>query len=244
LFEIFAPSHPWVPAAALSPKSIVRDMYERAMTFGEFCAFYKVQRSEGLVLRYLTDAFRALRQTVPEAEQTEDLADIVAWLGEVIRTTDSSLIDEWEALTHPPEEEGAEEVRPVRTFTSNRRAFTVALRNAMFRKVILAADDDFEGLAALEPEGSPMKVHDWEDALGAYWDEHEKLNDGPDARSPALFMVEKESGRGGSRIWLVRQIIDDPEGNHDWSIAATVDLDECDDADELVLRTRAFARMD
>lgn len=244
LFEIFAPAHPWVPADALSPKSIVRDMYERAMTFGEFCAFYKVQRSEGLVLRYLTDAYRALRQTVPETERTEELEDIISWLGEVVRTTDSSLIDEWEALTHPVDEEGAAEVRPVRTFTSNQRAFRVALRNAMFRKVILAADDDFEGLAALEPEGSRMRARDWEDALGAYWEEHEELDDGPDARSPALLMIEKEPSRDGSRIWLVRQIIDDPEGDHDWSIAATVDLDECDEADDLVLRTRAFARMD
>jgi len=182
---------------------------------------------------------------VPEAERTEELADLIAWLGEVVRTTDSSLIDEWEALTHPVDEDGpAQEVRPVRTFTSNQRAFTVALRNAMFRKVILAADDDFEGLAALEPEGSRMRAHDWEDALGAYWDEHRELNDGPDARSPALLLIEKEPSRDGSRIWLVRQVIDDPEGNHDWSIAATVDLDECDQADDLVLRTRAFARMD
>lgn len=244
LFEIFAPSHPWVPADALSPKSIVRDMYERAMTFGEFCAFYKVQRSEGLVLRYLTDAYRALRQTVPEAERTEELSDLISWLGEVIRTTDSSLIDEWEALTHPEESEEPEEVRPVHTFTSNRRAFRVALRNAMFRKVILAADDDFEGLAALEPDGSPMKARDWEDALGSYWDEHEEINDGPDARSPAMLVIENESGRRDSRIRLVRQIIDDPEGNHDWSITATVDLDECDEADDLILRTRAFSRLD
>lgn len=101
LFDIFAPSHPWVPADALQPKSVVRDMYERAMTFGEFCAHYKVQRSEGLVLRYLTDAYRALRQTVPESERTDELSDVISWLGEVVRSTDSSLIDEWEDLTHP-----------------------------------------------------------------------------------------------------------------------------------------------
>ncbi|WP_130866368.1 DEAD/DEAH box helicase [Acidipropionibacterium timonense] len=237
LFALFAPTHPWVGPDALAPKSIVRDMYERAMTFGEFCAFYKVQRSEGLVLRYLTDAYRALRQTVPEAERTEELEDLVAWLGQVVRSTDSSLIDEWEALTHPVEEE--EQVRPARTFTSDERAFRVAVRNAMFRKVILAADDDFEALASLEPTGSAMTADVWEDALGDYWDEFDDLDDGPDARSPALFLIEKQR-----RLWTVRQIIDDPEGNHDWSILATVDLDECDEAQDLVLRTRAFARMD
>ncbi|MES7928195.1 DUF3516 domain-containing protein [Cutibacterium acnes] len=243
LFDIFAPSHPWVPADALQPKSVVRDMYERAMTFGEFCAHYKVQRSEGLVLRYLTDAYRALRQTVPESERTDELSDVISWLGEVVRSTDSSLIDEWEDLTHPLDEE-PEEVRPARTFTSNQRAFTVMVRNAMFRKVILAADDDFEALGALEPERSAMTTTAWEDTLGTYWDEHDEINDGPDARAPGLFMIENESRRRDSRIWLVRQIIDDPAGNHDWSITATVDLDECDEADDLVLRTRAFARLD
>jgi len=118
------------------------------------------------------------------------------------------------------------------------------VRNAMFRKVILAADDDFEALGALEPERSAMTTTAWEDTLGTYWDEHDEINDGPDARAPGLFMIENESRRRDSRIWLVRQIIDDPAGNHDWSITATVDLDECDEADDLVLRTRAFARLD
>ena len=127
------------------------------------------------------------------------------------------------------------------TFTSNTRAFRVAVRNAMFRRVILAADDDFEALAALEPTGSAMTSDVWEDALGDYWDEFDEIDDGPDARSPAFFVVE-ESRRG--RLWTVRQIINDPDGDHDWSIAATVDLDECDEAGELVVRTRAFTRLD
>ena len=110
--------------------------------------------------------------------------------------------------------------------------------------MILAADDDFEALGALESERSAMTTTAWEDTLGTYWDEHDEINDGPDARAPGLFMIENESRRRDSRIWLVRQIIDDPAGNHDWSITATVDLDECDEADDLVLRTRAFARLD
>ena len=85
----------------LSPKSVVRDMYEQGRTFTEFVAHYGVARSEGLVLRYLSDAYRALRQTVPERVKTDELDDIVEWLGETVRQTDSSLLDEWEALTDP-----------------------------------------------------------------------------------------------------------------------------------------------
>ena len=99
--RIYRETHPWVRETDLSPKSVVRDMYERGRTFTEFVAFYGVARSEGLVLRYLSDAYRALRQTVPERVKTDELDDIIDWLGETVRQTDSSLLDEWEALTDP-----------------------------------------------------------------------------------------------------------------------------------------------
>ena len=100
-YESYRTGHPWVADHELSPKSVVRDLYERAMNFTEYVSYYKIARSEGLVLRYLTDAFRALRQTIPEAARTEDIDDLVAWLGELVRQTDSSLLDEWENLAEP-----------------------------------------------------------------------------------------------------------------------------------------------
>ena len=233
-------AHPWLAESPVNPKSVVRDLYERAMTFGEYTAFYRLQRSEGLLLRYLSDAYRALRQTVPESLRTEDLEDLVEWLGEVTRLTDSSLLDEWESLAGLSSHEPGEEVepRPPQAVTSNVRAFRVLVRNAMFRRVELAASDDVEGLAALEPGGAMTRTR-WDEALGQYWDEHEVLPTDADARGPGLLVVT-ENGR----TWDLRQIIDDPDGNHDWSITAQVDLDECDEAGELVLRTLDFTRLD
>jgi hypothetical protein len=43
------------------------------------------------------------------------------------------------------------------------------------------------------------------------------------------------------RSWAVRQIINDPEGDHDWAIVATVDLDASDAAGEPVIHTHSFA---
>lgn len=243
LEEVFVASlaaHPWLAETPVSPKSIVRDMYDRAMTFAEYVAFYKLQRSEGLLLRYLSDAYRALRQTVPEVNRTEELGDLIEWLGEITRLTDSSLLDEWAALTGlggatidlgevPP---------PSRSVTGNARAFRVVVRNAMFRRVELAAADDVDGLAGLEPGGAMTRSR-WDDALGEYWDEHDHIGTGPDARGPGLLVISEQG-----RTWDVRQIIDDPEGNRDWSITARIDLDECDEAGELVLRTLDFARLD
>ena len=113
-FETFASSQPWVRDFELSPKSVVRDLYERAMTFGEYVAFYQLGRSEGLVLRYLSDAYRAARQTIPDDAKTEELRDLIEWLGELVRQVDSSLLDEWEALTNPV-------LRPARRRSCRRR---------------------------------------------------------------------------------------------------------------------------
>ena len=96
--ETYRRAHPWVADARLSPKSVVRDMSERAMTFVEYVGHYQLARSEGLVLRYLADTYRALRQTVPDEAKTEELVDVVEWLGELVRQVDSSLLDEWEKL--------------------------------------------------------------------------------------------------------------------------------------------------
>ena len=100
-FEVYLQSNPWAADGQLSPKSVVREMWERAFTFREFVSVYGLTRSEGAVLRYLSDAFKALRSGVPAAARTEEVTDIVEWLGELVRQVDSSLLDEWEQLTSP-----------------------------------------------------------------------------------------------------------------------------------------------
>ncbi len=237
IYQRFAHSHPWISDTPLSPKSVIREMFEHGMNFNEYVAFHKVQRAEGTVLRYLSDGYRALRQTVPESLHTTQFEDLLAWLGQIVRMTDSSLIDEWESMVHPTGDEGAAVTVDVPSFTSNLRAFRVLVRNAMFRRVELCANDDPDGLAALagndpDPE---VTVDDWDDALGRYWDEHEEIYCDSDARGPDFFMIDESVDRYGSRIWKVRQIIDDENGDHDWSLTAEVNLDLCDEKEELVI---------
>ncbi|MFV0452934.1 MAG: DEAD/DEAH box helicase [Propioniciclava sp.] len=242
----YAQTHPWIAESGVHPKSVVRDMYTRGMTFGQFVAHYKVQRSEGLLLRYLSDAWRALRQTVPESARTEEITDIIAWLGEVTRLTDSSLIDEWSTLAGLSGEEADSEVAPapLRPVTGNERAFRVLVRNAMWRRIELMADDDVDGLTALETaQPVVMTRQRWDDALGDYWDEHDQIGTDADARGPSLFLIEPRRPSRGM-IWDVRQIVADPAGNRDWSVEAWVDLDECDDAGDVVLHPVAFSRLD
>ncbi|MFB9377106.1 DEAD/DEAH box helicase [Kineococcus gynurae] len=246
-YETYRGGNPWVGDYEVRPKSVARDLFERAMTFGEFVAFYQLARSEGLVLRYLADAYKALRHTVPEDARTDELTDLVEWLGELVRQTDSSLLAEWEALREGADPADLEEVvhreEEVPPVTANARAFRVLLRNAMFRFVELAARDDPDALAALD--GSP-DADTWADQLDAYFDEHDAIGTGPDARGPHLLQVDDGSGpgaRGSARRWYVRQVLEDPAGDRDWAVVAEVDLDASDAAGAAVITVAGLLRL-
>jgi superfamily II RNA helicase len=237
-YAVYRRGHPWVADHELAPKSVVRDMYERAMTFVEYVGFYGLSRSEGLVLRYLADAYKALRQTVPEEAKTEELIDLIEWLGEMVRQVDSSLIDEWERLRNPgddPAEAMAHRAPPA--LTGNVRAFRVLVRNALFRRVELAALRRYEELGELDAE-SGWDADAWADAIEDYFAEYDEIGTGPDARGPKLLLID-----AGPQRWRVRQIFDDPAGDHDWGISAEVDLAESDEAGSAVVRVTEVGQL-
>jgi superfamily II RNA helicase len=232
-FDIYRRGHPWVADHELAPKSVVRDMFERSMTFTEYIGYYGLSRSEGLVLRYLADAYKALRQTVPEDGKTEELIDLIEWLGELVRQVDSSLIDEWERLRNPDAGDGETAVetaaRPP-SVTANIRAFRVLVRNALFRRVTLAALGRDTELGELDAEAG-WDADAWGDVLDDYFAEHDEIGTGPDARGPGLLIIDE-----GRERWTVRQIFADPAGDHDWGISAEIDLAASDDAGAAVVR--------
>ncbi|MFL0564947.1 DEAD/DEAH box helicase [Microbacterium sp. 179-I 1D1 NHS] len=235
-YETFASSQPWVRDFELSPKSVVRDMFERAMSFGEFVSFYQLGRSEGLVLRYLSDAYRAIRQTVPAEARTDELLDLIEWLGELVRQVDSSLVDEWNALVNPADDPEAPVVPPAPpSIIANRRAFVVLVRNEMFRRVQLAALQNDDALVELDPDAA------WPDVLDRYFDDHDEILTGGAARSPALCVIDESSASEG--VWRVEQIIDDPAGDHDWRIRAEVDLEASVDEGAAVVRVTEVVRL-
>ncbi len=240
--EVYARAHPWVADARLSPKSVVRDLWERAMTFAEFTGFYSLARVEGLVLRYVADAYRALRQTVPDDAKTDDLRDLTAWLGELVRQVDSSLLEEWERLREPVEPAGSSVATaavepPPPPVTANARAFLVLVRNALFRRVELAALRRTADLGDLDA-ASGWDAAAWDTALASYFAEHDRIGTDAPARGPLLFQVTEEPER-----WLVRQVLADPAGDHDWAISAEVDLRASDAAGQAVLRVTGVGAM-
>jgi predicted lipid carrier protein YhbT len=239
-FEVYLQSNPWAADGQLSPKSVVREMWERAFTFREFISVYGLTRSEGAVLRYLSDGFKALRSGVPAAARTEEVTDIVEWLGELVRQVDSSLLDEWEQLTSPDQSLDAPVAVPARPrpLTGNERAFTAMVRNALFRRVELFARRRWYDLGELDA-GSGWTSERWEDVIHAYFDEHDDVGIGADARGPALLIIDRQPD-----VWRVRQILDDPAGDHDWGFDVEVDLEASDEAGAAVLRMVDAGRQD
>ncbi|MFJ4223794.1 DEAD/DEAH box helicase [Microbacterium sp. NPDC089695] len=237
-FETYSAAQPWIRDFELHPKSVVRDMYERAMSFGEYVAYYKIARSEGVVLRYLSDAYRAASQTIPEELKDEDLRDLIEWLGELVRQVDSSLLDEWEELVAGvPQDHDDEPIVPPapKRLTANVRAFRILVRNELFRRVQLAARDDVSALAELDPA---FGADAWSDALDGYFADHDEILTGPNARSSQLLLLTE-----GATEWTVRQIIDDPAGDHDWGISATVDLAASDEEGVAVVTVTGVDRL-
>lgn len=240
IYEVYLQSNPWAADGQLSPKSVVREMWERAMTFREYVSVYGLVRSEGSVLRYLSDAFKALRSGVPAAARTEELTDLVEWLGELVRQVDSSLLDEWEQLTSPDQPLDAPVSVPARPrpLTGNERAFTAMVRNALFRRVELFARRRWHDLGELD-SGAGWTAERWEDVIEDYFDEHDDVGIGANARGPALLIIDRQPG-----LWRVRQILDDPAGDHDWGIEVEVDLEASDEEGAAVLRVIDAGRLD
>ena len=252
-FNAYRARHPWASDHDIRPKSVARDLAEQSMTFGEYVAHYGLARSEGLLLRYLSDAYKALVRTVPEEAKSDELVDLTEWLGELVRQVDSSLVDEWRRLSAvvavpaggdpgsgEPGAAGLVGVASAGTdpgpppVTANLRAFRVMVRNAAFRRVELAARGDTAGLAAVEGPGG-WSASRWGAALAQYHSERESIGTAAGARAAAWLRVEE-----APESWRVRQVLDDPAGWHDAAIVGVVDLAESDGAGEPVWRTEAL----
>ena len=236
-YDTFAETNAWVKDFQLRPKAVVRDMLEKSMTFSDLIATYGLARSEGVVLRYLTDVWRTLKQSVPDEYNTPELEDIVVWLGELIRQVDSSLVDEWAQMAGEDspisqadlDRELAFGVEDPSALTANRRAFGIMVRNYFFRLAQLFALEKEDRLAQLVDYLD--EVPDFGAALDDYFEEYDDIDTGPAARGPEYFRV---SGQDSLR-WSVRQILKDPQGDNSFAIVGTVDLDASDEEGEVRL---------
>ena len=236
-FDAWAVHHPWLGQENLRPKSIVRDLYERAMTFREYVNYYGIKGSEGVLLRYLTDAFKGLQKTVPDSLWTSELEDVFEWLGALVRQVDSSLLDEWERLQNP--EQLNEEIRPQAVdITTQTRAFQVMIRNATFRWIQLLSRADYTGLAQ-EAEGDLSDPERIKEVVSTYWEDFNEVTTDPEARSSRWLV---ETARDQTQV-IVEQIVCDPEGFNEWRLRGVVELEASREAGEAVAKLTDIVKL-
>ncbi|MGE0640896.1 MAG: DEAD/DEAH box helicase [Thermoanaerobaculia bacterium] len=233
-FDRFARMHPWVGGKEISPKSIGREMWETFSSFGDYVKSYGLERSEGVVLRYLSQLYRTLQQNVPISAKTEAVEDALGFFRTTIELTDTSLLEEWESLLHPEllvrrreEREKAVEAIWVRELVENPRSLAARVRSEMHLLVHDLARKAWEEAAerVVQPAGDAEGGDSWdarrmEKALEPFFEEHESLLDSPESRRHQWTQIRPI----GDRQWEVQQTLLDPEEDNLWGIRARVDL--------------------
>lgn len=232
-FNAFVRTHPWAGADNIRPKSVARDMFEKYLSFSEYIKEYGLERGEGVLLRYLADAYKTLVQSVPEPAKTPEVDDLVTYLGAVVRSVDSSLLDEWERLRGAPSEsEGGApaEVPGEADVTRNPKEFAVLVKNAVFAVLRAISRKDY-ALALTMVEPGEWTRERLEVELSGFWAEHAAIRLDPKARASENTRITPAS----ERSWRVLQIIMDPEDANDWALQFAVDLDRSRAAGRAVL---------
>ena len=231
-FAQYCAEVPWANDYELSPKSVLRDMLETGCDFKSYIAQYKIARCEGILLRYLTEAYRALDRTVPHDKRNEELDDIVAWLGLVVRSVDSSLVDEWE---HAGQDDNAGRAPKLADqVVADRRGMTLLVRNALFQRVRLASRNKARELGDLDADWGFGEAR-WARVLDEFYGEHEELLTDADARSTAFLDIDEKDEKS-DHVWHVHQVFSDSDGDRDFGIMADVDLDATQDGDGVVFK--------
>ncbi len=226
-FELFARRHPWVRHQDVHPKSIAREMYEGYYSFDHYVRFYGLQRMEGLLLRYVSQVYGTIVQTVPEGARTEAVLDAIAYFRAMLERVDSSLVDEWESLVAPASARGAEPEpapTPARVYDLARdeRALRARARAELHRLVRALAERDWEeAVACVRPDpDDPWTPQRFERALADFFAQHDQIVFTPASRSAEWTRIEAD----GPRRFTVTQVLVDPADDNDWFIAGEIDL--------------------
>jgi superfamily II RNA helicase len=230
-FNAFAREHPWVGTDNIRPKSVARDMFEQFLSFAEYVREYGVERGEGVLLRYLSDAYKTLVQSVPLPAKTPEVDDVVTYLGAIVRAADSSLLDEWERMRLGGDAPAAAPASPGEAdITRSEKELTVLVRNAIFAVLRHLSRKEYARAVALLLPG------DWtaerlEGRFAAFFDEHAALRVDPQARAPKnTRILSRDDG-----IWRIEQIILDPEDANDWALRLVMDVARAREEGQAVL---------
>ncbi|MEZ5325251.1 MAG: DUF3516 domain-containing protein [Verrucomicrobiales bacterium] len=233
-FNEFVSKHRWIGDEGIRPKSIAREMFENYQTFDEYVRAYGLERSEGVLLRHLTEVYKVLAQTIPPTDKTEELEEAEFFLEDIVRGVDSSLLDEWQILQNPElavtlddPQKAIEPSKPVHV-TRNRKNFTRMVRNSVFTLLkALAARNWADALQLVGPDdenGEQWTKERLESIVAPYFENRRQIRLDPDARSTRHTFIEE-----GQTEWKIDQVLVDPDDQNDWTLRLSISLKASDD---------------
>lgn len=224
LFNTFEEKHPWIGTESVRPKSIMRDMVERYMSFNEYVKELGLEKIEGTLLRYLSEGFKTLVHTVPSKLRTDELVDVIAFFRTVLARVDSSLIQEWERLMYGEEQTVTPELAAPLDISRDKRAFNARVRAELHALVKALSARDWEEAAALvrDDADDPWPPERFAAALEGFHEEHGSVVFDHTARMTDKTRLVAE----GRHLFTVTQTLVDPEGDNLWAIQGVIDLRE------------------
>ncbi len=246
IYERFRKEHPWVGGDLVAPKSIAREMLEEWLSFGEYIRRYGLQRSEGILLRYLSQVYKTLDQNIPDQAKTDAVWDVIGWLRSVIERIDTSLIEEWEGLRHPElhlegiSEHEAHRLLALQQLVENQKSLFARVRAECRQLVRALANQDWEdGAAGISaPSGAdPWTAETLEKAMAPYFRCYPFLRFDHQARMADTTIFTRQS----ERRWKVIQRLLDPEGDDSWWFEAVIDLSGPESLDRPLLQLVSIA---
>ena len=251
-FNAFAAAHPWVEQENVRPKSIAREMFERYMSFADYVREYGLERSEGLLLRHLMQAWKVLAQTVPDSAKTPEVVEMEDYFRELIRGIDSSLLDEWEKLKNPDFVATELEGKPARPasfdITRDTAAFKRLIRTAILGFLQDVAARDWEGArdrlaptvaGVADPGPSALaEARRIEKEFTAYYEARGRFRLDPEGRAVkhTHFGEQGEWSLEQGAVIPIAQVLADLEEQTDWEARFTVSLDESRKENRSVVR--------
>ncbi len=222
-FNAFADRHPWVGQENMRPKSVAREMYEGFASFDDYVRSYGLERSEGVLLRYLSQAYKTMAETVPLPARSEEVMDILAHFRTLLRDVDTSLIEEWESLTQPGRPRpGKAAARQAVDPVAERRALNATIRAELHKLVRALARRDYAAAARVLAPGvgetwTPERLTA---EMAPFWAAHPELLTTPAARRPDRTRID-EMAPGRLRV---QQTLVDADEDEDWSLDCVVDV--------------------
>jgi len=222
-FNEWKADRPWIPEDPIRPKSVARELVERQEVFSSYVKGLRLERVEGVLLRYLSQVYRTLLQNVPLDDATDDVDDILAFLRAMLARVDDSLLTEWETLLDGADAPVEVEVpvKPV-DISANPRTFKARVRAELHAIVRALARGDLEEAAGsvCHDDDDAWSEDDFRDAVAAFEDDQGPIRWDGRAKLGNLTHIEPiEPHR-----WAVRQVLIGDDEEAAWALEGEVDL--------------------